>query len=103
MPDTPETNRADPRLTLRDHLATMRTILANERTVLAYVRTALSLMAAGAFLVKFIDNGAVEVAGWAMVPAGGLVLALGIRSYRRTRAYLRRVEHGEGLPQDDSR
>jgi len=90
MPDhTQPTQLAEPDLIKRDYLAAARTALANERTLLAYVRTALSLVIAGAFFVKFVDRPVARFGGWASAALGLIVLAIGLRSFRNMRGYIR--------------
>ena len=89
---SPQTSGNQPGV--RDVLALDRTILANERTVLAYVRTALTLFVAGVSFVKFFDSWAIETLGWAFVPLGALVLAVGVWRYRKMHVYVR--DHGNG-------
>lgn len=72
-------------LVLRDELAVNRTVLANERTLLAFVRTALALSMVGVTFIKFFGDDYFELLGWFFVPAGIIVLAIGLRRYRLTR------------------
>lgn len=74
---------------LRDSLAAERTALANERTFLAYVRTALSLVIAGTFLVKFVDNATAAILGWGLMPAGALLFLFGAHRFRQVRNRLK--------------
>ncbi len=88
-PSWPEQNERGEELILRDFLALDRTALANERTLLAWVRTALAFFIAGATFIKFFDTTVMTVTGWIFIPAGAVLLLLGLRSFRNTR---RRVE-----------
>ena len=94
MSDNPYGVTSSAELTLRDHLASARTVLANERTFLAFLRTALSLIAAGAFLVKFVSAPSVQVLGWICIPVGAGVLFEGIRRYRNMKAYITQLTRG---------
>ena len=79
-------------LILRDYLAAARTMLANERTLLAYVRTALSVVLAGAVMIRFGETGALQWAGWALIPVSGLMLLIGVWRFRQVFVYIRHVE-----------
>jgi putative membrane protein len=106
MPDSPYEKTRQEDTILRDYLATERTVLANERTFLAYLRTALSLMIAGAFLVKFVDNPVLQLLGWAMMPVGGLILIFGAYRFRKVRNRLKRrgqPEPGQDVLSDEER
>ena len=81
-------------LTLSDRLAVTRTALANERTLLAYVRTALALMAGGVGMVQVFEAPGPVAVGWALVPAGATVLAVGVARFRRARRALA-AAHGD--------
>ncbi|MBN1774231.1 MAG: DUF202 domain-containing protein [Deltaproteobacteria bacterium] len=67
-----------------DLLAAERTVLANERTLLAFARTALTLFVAGLTFIHFFPGGGLHIVGWAFVPAGVLLMLLGLWVYRRT-------------------
>ncbi len=82
---------AAPESLVRDQLAATRTVLANERTFLAYVRTALSLIAAGAFFIKFVQTSGMALLGWTMMPIGIIVLLFGIYRFRATKQSIQHV------------
>ncbi|HNT88039.1 MAG TPA: DUF202 domain-containing protein, partial [Candidatus Hydrogenedentes bacterium] len=73
----------EKQLILRDELALDRTVLANERTLLAYVRAALALLLAGVTFVHVSRALWFSVVGLACLLAGALLLAIGVRRYRR--------------------
>ena len=77
---------APERLILRDHLALDRTRLANERTLLTYVRTAIILIVSGVSLIKLFgaEHRTLLFLGYALVPVGVLVGALGFVRFRQT-------------------
>lgn len=68
----------------RDPLAYERTILANERTRLAYVQTSLAVFATGVAFLEFAHILPFKIAGWVLLPMGGLVLLLGMISCRKS-------------------
>jgi putative membrane protein len=96
MPENSPPRSADKGSGLRDYLADHRTVLANERTFLAYLRTALTLFVAGVSFIRFFDVLVVEVVGWIFLPAGLIILLLGVARYRKTRDELSGV-----LEEDD--
>jgi putative membrane protein len=69
---------------LRDRLAVERTVLASERTLLAFARTALTLFVAGVSFLQFFPASALRIVGWLFVPAGVVVMVVGLFVYRRT-------------------
>ena len=79
-------------LPLSDRLAISRTDLANERTLLAYVRTALAIAAGGIGLVQIFTSPTIVALGWALIPAGVLLLIVGVVRFQRARRALRDVE-----------
>ena len=83
-------------LILRDYLAAGRTDLANERTFLAYIRTALAVFAAGVTFVHFFDSIWLEIVGWAIVPIGVVLLAVGVIRYKRMKRMIRWMQAREG-------
>ena len=76
---------------LRDHLAADRTLLANQTTFLAYIRTALTFFVAGITFIRFFDVSAIEIVGWAFIPASVLTFWLGLFRYRRLRTDLEKL------------
>lgn len=68
----------------RDPLAYERTILANERTRLAYIQTALAVSATGVAFLEFAHIPLFKIAGWILLPMGGLVLLIGMISCRKS-------------------
>jgi putative membrane protein len=72
----------------RERLALERTRLANERTVLAYVRTALALLASGVSFLEFYRSPGLDVAGWAAIVLGLLLLGVGTARFLRARRRL---------------
>jgi putative membrane protein len=78
-------------LAVSDDLALMRTDLANERTLLAYLRTAATFAAGGIGLARLVTDPAMVRVGWALVPLGALVMAVGAVRFRRTRRLLEQV------------
>ncbi len=70
---------------VRDYLAEDRNVMANDRTFLANTRTALACLAAGLTLIRFFESQWVRVIGYALIPAGGVIFALGLWHYLRTR------------------
>jgi len=91
-PISPYAGRAQ-QLILRDVLAIDRTRLANERTLLAWLRTALMLLVSGVTLLKLFEgNLAMEVLGAALIPAGILTAALGLRRYLQTRTLIQAAD-----------
>lgn len=80
-----------PESFVRDQLAATRTVLANERTFLAYIRTALSLIAAGAFFVKFVQSSGMALLGWTLMPIGIIVLLFGVYRFRTTKRSIQQV------------
>jgi putative membrane protein len=95
MTDTPyagSSRAADGHdLILRDILAIDRTILANERTILSYLRTMLALLAAGGSLIHFIDASWALVTGLVLLAAGPVLMAVGVRRYRRVASHLGQI------------
>lgn len=79
-------------MSLSDRLAVSRSDLANERTLLAYVRTALALAAGGIGLVQIFSASLVVALGWALIPAGALLLLVGVARFQRTQRALRAME-----------
>jgi putative membrane protein len=77
---------------LRDYLAIDRTILANETSFMSYVRTALTLIAAGATVIKFFDNPAMQILGWAFVIVGGWLAFHGYNRYRQVDNIMHKVK-----------
>ncbi len=98
MSHAPSPNPPVP-LTLTERLAADRTRLANERTLMASVRTALGLVAAGTGFGKYLDEPLLRVIFILFIPAGIVVLALGIVSYRKRKKGLSR--YVEEPPQSD--
>ena len=86
-------------LTLSERLAAERTRLANERTFMASVRTALGLVAAGTGFGKYLDVPLLRVIFILFIPAGIIVLILGIISFRKRKKELDR--YVEEPPQSD--
>jgi putative membrane protein len=78
-------------LILRDRLANARTVLANERTFLAYIRTALSLVAAGAFFIKFLPTMSMLIVGWGLVALGVAAFGVGVYRHRQMKAAIREM------------
>ena len=76
---------------LRDHLAADRTLLANQTTFLAYIRTALTFFVAGITFIRFFDVSAIEIVGWAFIPAAVFTFWLGLFRYRRLRTDLEKL------------
>jgi len=76
-------------LVLRDHLAIDRTVMANERTFLAYLRTAFSLLVVGLTIIKFVED--LQIVGQLLIPAGLLVIVVGVWRYKAIRDDLRRI------------
>jgi len=66
---------------VRDHLAGYRTGLALRRTFLSYLRTALASFGGGLAMIKFSGHPLVTLLGWALLPAGIVILAQGIITY----------------------
>ena len=87
---------AAPALSVSDDLAIMRTDLANERTLLAYLRTAATFAAGGIGLARLVTDPTMVRVGWALVPLGALVMAVGAVRFRRTRRLLDRVRANGG-------
>ncbi len=79
-------------LQLSDRLAIARTDLANERTLLAYLRTALAVAAGGVAVIEVFTLPVLVIFGWALIPLGLIVLAVGIVRFRRTRQVLLSLE-----------
>jgi putative membrane protein len=100
MDDAPYRRFSYESLILRDHLALDRTVLANERTFLAYLRTALGLLVAGASFVKFGGSLAIEVIGWAFVPAALSVSIIGLQRYRAMNCRLAQVREDDKAAQE---
>jgi putative membrane protein len=76
-----------------------RMSLAAERTFLAYIRTGLALAAAGVAVAGALPNAGVkvlrQVVGFALVVAGGFILAFARPRWKRVTEAMRR---GEPLP-----
>ncbi len=66
-------------------LARERTLMANERTLLAYVRTSLAMIVAGATLINFFRLEWIRTIGFALIPAGLILLFWGLVRYRQNR------------------
>ena len=78
---------------LRDQLARDRTRMANERTLLAYGRTAIMLLASGATALKLYgDEPTMRIAGWALIGAASMMLALGVLRFIRYQATIQSIE-----------
>lgn len=74
--------QTEPAPVSRDQLALVRTRLANERTVLAYTRTAIMLVATGASLLKFFNEGPLTAAvGWGLIVLALVVGGVGWSRY----------------------
>ncbi len=71
-----------------EDLAFRRTLLASQRTLLSFVRTALALFGTGVALIKLFHAPVMHVTGWIFIPAGGLVLVLGLIGSWRTYHWL---------------
>lgn len=70
-------------LVLREHLAIERTRLSNETTLLAYIRTGLYFVVAGSTLGHVIDTVFWKIAGSPLIIIGVLIMAFGIRRFRK--------------------
>lgn len=78
-----------PPLSTTDILAIGRNKLANERTLLAYIRTFLSFVIAGVSLIQFFDVPSFIILGYCFIPAGFIILVIGIIRYRKMQKRLR--------------
>ena len=87
--NSPYARFANDQLTLRDLLAVDRTVAANERTLLGFVRTSLAFFITGVSLVKFFDDEALAVAGWAIGSMTVPTAVIGLWRYWRRRAGLK--------------
>jgi putative membrane protein len=74
---------------LRDSLAIQRTQLANERTLLAAIRTGLGLAAAGAGVIKVMNEPIAWMIGLVLITSGAVTLSVGVRRFYRVREQLR--------------
>lgn len=92
MEDEPYNEMPKKKLILRDWLAADRTVLANERTFLAYIRTALAFIVVGASLFQFFDNEFLRIIGILMLPAGTIILIVGLYKYFQFRTELKHLE-----------
>jgi len=81
--ETPYQRFKNDNLTLRDELAVDRTLLANERTLLAYLRGGITLLLAGITFIHFSQHDWFTVMGVLCLPAGLVLLLLGIHRYRK--------------------
>lgn len=81
--ETPYLRFKNENLTLRDELAVDRTLLANERTLLAYLRGGITLLLAGITFIHFSRHGWFTLMGVLCLPAGLVLLLLGIYRYRK--------------------
>ena len=77
-------------MTMQQDLALQRTRLANERTLLAYVRTFMGFLGLGVALIAVFDSTLSTTLGTASIAAGAVVMVIGLASYTRNHATLRR-------------
>ena len=66
---------------LRDELAIHRTVLANQRTLLTFFNASLALVITGLTLIKFFSGHFIYWFGWALLPAGVLLLGCGFKNF----------------------
>ena len=77
-----------------DLLSIERNKLSNERTLLSYSRTFLSFAVAGVSLIQFFQQNQIFVVfGYALIPAGVVIMAIGFYRYFRTKRLINEIQH----------
>lgn len=86
--------------TLTERLAAERNSLANERTLLAYIRTALALIASGAGFAEYLDSPVLRIIFLLFIPAGIIMLGLGVFRFWQRRNVLRQYRSKHPTPRE---
>jgi len=84
-----------------DVLSIKRTQLSVERTLLSYFRTFLGLVAAGAALIKLIDDAFVIAFGYLLMVLSLLTLIFGIVRFVHLRRFIKEIVAAQNYEEDE--
>jgi putative membrane protein len=101
VPEKGRHRKVARKVVIQDRLAMDLTSLSNERTLLNYIRTALAFLASGVALIRFFEEPAMIVIGWALLPLGIACVIFGFVRFNHVRKVLQQQWHLRSMEDDD--
>ena len=101
MPGGNRHRKASRKVVIQDRLAMDLTSLSNERTLLNYIRTALAFLASGVALIRFFEEPAMIIIGWALLPLGIACAIFGFVRFNHVRKVLQHQWHLRSMEDDE--
>ena len=101
MPEKGRHRKVGRKVVIQDRLAMDLTSLSNERTLLNYIRTALAFLASGVALIRFFEEPAMIIIGWALLPLGIACVIFGFVRFNHVRKVLQHQWHLRSMDDDE--
>jgi putative membrane protein len=101
VPEKCRHRKVGRKVVIQDRLAMDLTSLSNERTLLNYIRTALAFLASGVALIRFFEEPAMIIIGWALLPLGIACVIFGFVRYNHVRKVLQHQWHLRSMEDDE--